>query len=127
MPILTAAHEKASATAVASSAAGGEEVEDYAPLIYQDSQRTGEGRRPQQQLLQPSRRIRTLLLLHVELLLEQTSLPQLLLVMLHLSTLKVTAKRKRLFSAVEDGPPKKAPQKRRRKICSTDGCTNKVI
>lgn len=84
MPILTAAHEKASATAVASSAAGGEEVEDYAPLIYQDSQRTGEGRRPQQQLLQPSRRIRTLLLLHVELLLEQTSLPQLLLVMLHL-------------------------------------------
>ena len=125
MPILTAAHEKASATAVASSAAGGEEVEDYAPLIYQE--RTGEGRRPQQQLLQPSRRIRTLLLLHVELLLEQTSLPQLLLVMLHLSTLKVTAKRKRLFSAVEDGPPKKAPQKRRRKICSTDGCTNKVI
>ena len=84
MPILTAAHEKASATAVASSAAGGEEVEDYAPLIYQDSQRTGEGRRPQQQLLQPSRRIRTLLILHVELLLEQTSLPQLLLVMLHL-------------------------------------------
>ena len=86
MPILTAAHEKASATAVASSAAGGEEVEDYAPLIYKDSQRTGtgKGRRPQQQLLQPSRRIRTLLLLHVELLLEQTSLPQLLLVMLHL-------------------------------------------